>query len=90
MSHIQPKNLAGYQDFFRQNSSVEQGWLLRRKDNSPDWEKCWVVLEDGVFSFYADRDDVVQDKCERISMDNVISWRTNVRVVTCANYLFSR
>ena len=75
-SHIQPKKLADYENFFRQNSSREAGWLLMKGEFSENWNKKYVILEDGVFTF-SSTDDGNPEDYESISMDTVVSWRTN-------------
>jgi hypothetical protein len=81
-SHIQPRSLSGYQDFFRQNSNPETGWLEvnigggRDRDKEDKWEKAWVAFENRSLSFSQQAGGNFYLK---VPMDQVLSFRTDVR-----------
>ena len=82
-SHIQPRSLSGYQDFFRQNSNPEGGWLEIKigaghgidKAAATDWERSWVAFEDWLLSF-SDQPGGTNPKLS-IPMGDVVSFRTD-------------
>ena len=76
-SHVTPRSLTGYQDFFRQNSNPENGWLSLRVSQTGDWDDRWVAFEDYTLSVYRSPGGA---KIFDIPMDTVVSFRTDVSV----------
>jgi hypothetical protein len=74
-SHVQPRSLTGYQDFFRQNSNPENGWLSLKVGRTGEWDDRWVAFEDYTFSVYKSPGGA---KLFDIPMDTVVSFRTDV------------
>ena len=74
-SHITPRSLTGYQDFFRQNSNPENGWLSLRVGKTGEWDDRWVAFEDYTLSVYSSPGG---GKLFDIPMDTVVSFRTDV------------
>jgi hypothetical protein len=66
---------------FRQTSTSESGWLSVKGLRNDSWIERWGLFEDGVLHFFeAENLQVLTDK---ISMERVISLRTNV---ICYNF----
>jgi hypothetical protein len=74
-SHVTPRSLSGYQDFFRQNSNPENGFLSLRVGKTGQYEERYVAFEDSTLSVYASPGS---PKLFSISMDAVVSFRTDV------------
>ena len=74
-SHVTPRSLTGYQDFFRQNSNPENGWLSLRVGQTGEWDDRWVAFEDYTLSVYGNPGGA---KLFDIPMDTVVSFRTDV------------
>lgn len=62
------------------SSSREEGWLETKIGRAELWERMWVVFDDGVLYYSADRnaDRDIDDNVTRVPMDRVISLRTDV------------
>ena len=73
-SHYNPRSLSGYEDFFRQNSSPESGWLKVRVDNERAWSNRWVDFENWVLSV---KDQPGAQPILNVPMDQVVSFRTD-------------
>jgi len=72
-SLVQPQTLTSYAEFFRQNSSREDGWISVKFSKSEDWQHKFFVFEEGVLS-YADSE---YSELTNIPMDQVISFKTD-------------
>ena len=60
-SHIQPRSLTQYENFFSQSSSREVGWLelkVGQRRSEGEWQRRWAVLQDGELSFSADKHEL--------------------------------
>ena len=75
-SHTTPRNLGGYQAFFRQNSIPEAGWLEIRLGISEGWVKYWVVFDNAAntMSYSQSMNDI---PVATIPMNHVVSFRTD-------------
>ena len=77
-SHIQPRSLSGYQDFFRQNSNPETGWLDVMISDSAGhtkqdkWEHAWVAFENRNLSF---SHEAAGSYHYKVPMDLVMSFK---------------
>ena len=62
------------------SSSREEGWLETKIGRAELWERMWVVFDDGVLYYSADRDADrdIDDNVAKVPMDRVISLRTDV------------
>jgi hypothetical protein len=63
------------------SSSKVEGWLETKIGRAERWERKWVVFDDGVLYFSAQKEaarDVIE-AVTQIPMDRVISLRTDVR-----------
>jgi hypothetical protein len=76
-SYVQPRSLLGYEDFFRQSSSREQGWLEVKMIGSDEWSNKYVTLEDGELLFGDNEDALSSGEGYAVPMDRVISLRTD-------------
>lgn len=67
-------------DIKSMSSSREEGWLETKIGRAELWERMWVVFDDGVLYYSADRnaDRDIDDNVTRVPMDRVISLRTDV------------
>ena len=74
-SHVTPRSLSGYQDFFRQNSNPESGFLSLRVGKTGQYEERFVAFEDSTLSVYTSPGS---SRLFSISMDSVVSFRTDV------------
>ena len=74
-SHVTPRSLSGYQDFFRQNSTREDGFLSLKVGKTGQYEERYVAFEDSTLSVYSAPGST---KLFSISMDSVVSFRTDV------------
>jgi len=74
-SHVTPRSLTGYQDFFRQNSNPENGWLSLKVGQTGAWDERFAAFEDSTLSIYASPGST---RLFSISMDSVVSFRTDV------------
>ena len=75
-SHITPRNLGQYQQFFRQNSIPESGWLEIRLGREESWIKYWVVF-DNASSKLSYSTAMGGAPIATISMSEVVSFRTD-------------
>jgi hypothetical protein len=65
----------------RMSSSKVEGWLETKIGRAERWERKWVVFDDGVL-YFSTQKEAARDDSEavtQISMDRVISLRTDVR-----------
>ena len=79
-SHVMPRQLADFERFFRQSSSREEGMLDIKLSYTGNWEKKWVVFDDGVL-YLSDSAIEYGQSSLKIAMDRVISIRTDKSVI---------
>ena len=79
-SHVMPRQLADFERFFRQSSSREEGMLDIKLSYTGNWEKKWVVFDDGVL-YLSDSAIEYGQNSLKIAMDRVISIRTDKSVI---------
>ena len=77
-SHIEPRTMSAYQDFFRQNSHPESGYLhllvMDKNTDKDTWEERWVSFENDKLAIYERKNG---RKIFEIQMNQVISFRTD-------------
>lgn len=76
LSLITPPSIMGYQDFFRQNSNREHGWMYIKVGRSTTWEKRWFVFDNGVLQ-HANSSKALSYEFVQIPMDTVITLRAD-------------
>ena len=93
-SHVMPRSMEDFENFFRfstkcddillsimthfrQSSSREDGWLDVKIGRQNEWKRQWVVFDDCVL-YLSDQPQSDRKMCRAISMDRVISIRTDV------------
>ena len=86
-SHVTPRSLSGYQDFFRQNSNPESGFLSLRVGKTGQYEERFVAFEDSTLSVYTSPGS---SRLFSISMDSVVSFRTDVSGLLSFQFLSYR
>ena len=76
-SLITPSSLSGYQDFFRQSSNREEGWLeMKTGGREDEWERKYVIFDEGVLR-YGPSPEATLELFSAVPMDRVISFRTD-------------
>lgn len=76
-SLITPSTMSGYQDFFRQSSNREEGWLeVKTGGRTDNWEWKYVIFDEGILR-YGPAPAAALELFSVVPMDRVISFRTD-------------
>ena len=69
------------------SSSREEGWLLLKVGEMGNWDRMYITFDNGIFLYSSMKSETIDsdldlyDNGTKFLMDQVISLRTDVRVV---------